>query len=333
VIKSNPHALIPVFKIKAFPWLSLYFILYMNLSLKRLFFKDAAIKTFSITRLAPNEIEEKVWLKKGERTIDITHRQSMICLDPFCISVWLPADALKLIDANTVQILFTRRDEVTASLKVSLIEIIATPTGSLLLYKIVKVKNNQLTPLHRLLFLGHLLRSPKNTYQSRRTISALYSYPRKVIIVSYQDDEYYNIFPMDIQSHIAEEDIYVLGLRTTNITLDKILAAKKVVICDTHAIALNTVYDLGKHSSTSPTKKEELPFGIIDSELFGFPVPAILGSYKEVEIIHNRKMGYHMLLVGKVVNSKVMVENPSSFYHVGFLQSQISYYPNIEGIY
>jgi flavin reductase (DIM6/NTAB) family NADH-FMN oxidoreductase RutF len=283
--------------------------------------------------LMPEQIEEKVWLKKGERFIDVTHRQSMICLDPFCISVWLPAKALNLINPDLVKILFTKGDVVTASLTVSLIETIATPTGSLLLYKIEKVKNNQLSPLHRLLFLGHLLRSPKNTYQSRKTISALYSYPRKVIIVSYQDDEYYNIFPMDIQGYIAEEDIYVLGLRTTNITLDKILAAKKVVICDTHAIALNTVYDLGKHSSTSPTKKEELPFAITNSELFGFPVPAILGSYKEVEIIHNRKMGYHMLLVGKVVNSKVMVKNPSSLYHVGFLQSQKSHYPSIEGIF
>ncbi|HTH82842.1 MAG TPA: hypothetical protein VL490_07890 [Mucilaginibacter sp.] len=305
----------------------------MNLFLKRLFFNDAAIKTFHIARLAPQQIEEKVWLKKGERVIDITHRQSMICLDPFCISVWLPADAVKLINTSAVQILFTRGDEVNASLNVSLIETIPTATGSLLLYKIEKVKNNQLTPLHRLLFLGHLLRSKKNTYQSRRTISALYSYPRKVIIVSYQDDAYYNIFPMDIQGHIAEEDIYVLGLRTTNITLDKILAAKKMVICDTHAIALNTVYDLGKHSSTSPTKKEDLPFAINDSELFGFPVPAILGSYKEVEIIHNRKMGYHMLLVGKVVNSKVIVENSSSFYHVGFLQAQKGHYPGIEGLY
>jgi hypothetical protein len=303
----------------------------MTSLIKNLFFKNADIKTFYITRLYEGQIEEKVLLKKDGYAVDITHRQSMICLDPFCISVWLPEACLGLFNSEQVQIQFSKGKKVTASLLVSLIEKIDTDSGALLLYKIEKVKNHQLSALHRLLLLGYLLRSKKNTYQSRRVISALYAYPRKIIIVSYQDEQYYNIFPMDIQGYVEEDGIYVLGLRTTNVTLDKIIAARKVVICDTDRIGINSVYALGKHSSTSPTKKEELPFSINDSELFGFPVPAITGSYKEIEIILHRKMGYHMLLVGKVVNSKVITENASSLYHVGFLQFQESSYESIEG--
>jgi flavin reductase (DIM6/NTAB) family NADH-FMN oxidoreductase RutF len=201
------------------------------------------------------------------------------------------------------------------------------------LYKIENIKNYQLSALHRLVLFAYFLRSKANTYYSRKVISALYSYPRKIIIVSYRDDAYYNIFPMDIQGFIEQENIYILGLRTTNITLSKILEAKKVVISDTDTVEINTVYNLGKHSSSTPTPKDKLPFGTNDSELFGFPVPDFTGSYKEIEIIHHKKMGYHMLLVGKVVNSKKLKPQTSSLYHVGFLQFQKSNYQSIEGLF
>jgi len=305
----------------------------MNFSVKNLFFKHTDVKTFFITRLSENQVEEKVFLKKKDFLIDITRTHSMICLDPFCVAVWLPADKMDWFDKKKAKIQFSKNTRTTAELNIGLIEAIPTNNGALLLYKIESVINHQLNILHRLVLFAWLLRSKKNTYESRRVISALYSYPRKIIIVSYIDENYYNIFPMDIQGYIAEEDIYILGLRTTNITLNKILEAKKVVISDTDAIDINTIYNLGRHSSTSPTKMEEMPFTVNSSELFGFPVPAFAGSYKEVEIIDHRKMGYHMLLVGKVVNLKVIKKDAASLYHVGFLQYQGSNYPSIDGLF
>ncbi|HTD40046.1 MAG TPA: hypothetical protein VK671_05460, partial [Mucilaginibacter sp.] len=231
------------------------------------------------------------------------------------------------------EIQFTKGSKVNASIELSLIEKIATGHGELLLYRVEKVKNHQLSALHRLILFGYLLKSPKNTYYHRKVVSALYSYPRNIIIVSYKDDDYHNIFPMDIHAYIPEDDLYILGLRTTNVTLNKILEAKKVVVCDTDNIDINTVYDLGKHSSTAPTSTDLLPFGINESELFHFPVPNFVGSYKEIEIIHHKKMGYHMLMVGKVLNHKIIKQNPASLYHVSFLQFQKSNYSGIEGVF
>ncbi len=62
----------------------------MNSLIKKLFFNNATIKTFYITRLLESEIAEKVVLKNGKHDIDISSRHGMICLDPFCIGVWLP---------------------------------------------------------------------------------------------------------------------------------------------------------------------------------------------------------------------------------------------------
>lgn len=301
--------------------------------LNKIFFDGVKIQTFAITRLAPDEVEETVFLKKGKHYFDITRHHGMICLDPFCMAVWLPKERADMVDGENVSIQFTKDIKLNASIEVAPIEKIDTKHGVLLLYKIEKVKNYQSSIMHRLVLFGHFLRSKKNTYHHRKTISALYSYPRNIIIVSYKDDDYYNIFPMDIHGYIEEEGLYILGLRTTNVTLEKILEAKKVVVCDTNAVDVKTVYDLGKHPSKEPTKIEDMPFGVSESERFGFYVPDFAGSYKEIEIIQNKKMGYHMLMIGKVVNQKKIKPKSSSLYHVGFLQYQMSDYKNIDGLY
>jgi len=306
----------------------------MNSLIKNIFFKNSPkIKAFAITRLHAGEIEEKVYLKSGQYQTDITSSNSMICLDPFCMAAWLTAEHAGLTDYQTATVQFIKGNQLNAAINVSLIERIPTTNGVLLLYRIKKADNYQLSFLHRLVFFAYFLRSKTNTYYSRKVISALYSYPRSIIIVSFKNDNYCNIFPMDIHGYIPEEDMYILGLRTTNVTLDKILEAKKVVVCDTNEVDINIVYDLGKHSSKSPASPDHLPFKTTESELFKFPIPDFTGTYKEIEIIANKKMGYHMLMIGKVVNQKQVKKDPVSLYHVGFLQFQRSNYKSIDGLF
>jgi len=305
----------------------------MRSLIKNIFFRNAKIKTFYITRLLESQIEEKVIFNSKNVSVDVSKSHGMICLDPFCVAVWLAGPQTVPADLQDAELQFKKGDSLNASISLSLIEQIPTGNGRLLLYRIGKVHNHQLTSLHRLVLFGYLLKSPKNTYYHRKVVSALYSYPRNIIIVSYRDNEYCNIFPMDIHAYIPEDDLYILGLRTTNITLNKILEAKKVVVCDSDNIDINTVYDLGKHSSSAPTPIDELPFSTNESELFHFPVPDFVGSYKEIEIIHHKKMGYHMLMAGKVLNYKKLRPNPASLYHVSFLQFRKGNYKGIEGVF
>jgi len=301
--------------------------------IKKLLFNGNPVKTFYITRLQKSQIREKVFLSVAGKSIDITCNNSMICLDPFCMAAWLPANEATNLNPENAVIEFKTNGMLSAAINVSLIETIDTGKGNLLLFKIEHVRNHQLNALKREILFRYFLRSKKNTYDSRKIVSALYSYPRSIIIVSYADDEYCNVFPMDIHGFIEEEGIYLLGLRTTNITLDKILNAGKVVVCDTDTVDINSVYNLGKHSSTSPTPVDQLPFATVRSETFGFPVPACSGGYKEIQVFEHKKMGYHMLMIGKVINNKAIKTNPESLYHVGFLQFQNSNYTSIEGLF
>ncbi|MBS1502029.1 MAG: hypothetical protein JST32_08215, partial [Bacteroidetes bacterium] len=117
----------------------------MNLPVRKLFFKDHIIRTFYITRLADSQLEEKVLLKQKTGIIDITLRHSMICLDPFCVSVWLKEDEMQFIDPQETDILFVKGKKTNANIRLEMIESITTEHGALLLYQVKNAKNYQLS--------------------------------------------------------------------------------------------------------------------------------------------------------------------------------------------
>ena len=211
----------------------------------------------------------------------------------------------------------------------SLVEKIPQNNVTLLLYRVVQSKCFIANPIYRFITLAWFLKNKTSTYRERKFIAAFYTYPRKVILVSYRENGYYNIFPMDIQGHMKESGLYLLGLRHTNFTLEKILDTKKLVIADTENADINTIYSLGRHLSKSPPSLEELSFGTKESSLLRFPIPDFSGSYKEVEITRNIDMGYHMLLIGKIVYEEKAGDHSSSLYHIHFFEFKNSGYKSI----
>ena len=298
--------------------------------IKRMIFGDLRVSAFVVTRLLDTEIKESVSLQVSTMEIDITKRHSMICLAPFCIAVWLSQAQLGSINPKTAKILFNKQKKIRAKLKLSLIEKIEEGNTVLLLYKACHASLKQLNPFSRFITLSRFLRNKDTCFRQRKFIAALYTYPRKIIVVSYKEKDYCNIFPMDIQGHISESDLYILGLRTTNLALSKILATGRIVISDTNKAGIKTIYALGRHGSSAPPPLKSLPFEVGDSELFNFPVPDFSSSYKEVEIIQHRKLGYHMMLLGKVVNTKETIPEPSLLYHLHILEFINSGYVNEE---
>ncbi len=296
--------------------------------LKKLIYGDLNVSTFLVTRLFDHEIKESVFLRAGTANIEITKRHGMICLQPFCVAVWLNPEQLETFDPATVKIFFKKGKTLKAKLSLSLVEKIEEGNTALLIYRVSHASCYQLNPLYRFVTLFRFLKNKATTYRQRKFIAALYSYPRKIIVVSYKEENYCNIFPMDIQGHIPESELYILGLRTTNFTLNKILATKKVVISDTNKADIKTIYDLGRHGSSAPPLLDSLPFSVSASERFNFPVPNFSSSYKEVEIIQHRELGYHMLMIGKVVNAVQALPDPSLLYHVHLFEFVNSGYQN-----
>ena len=137
-----------------------------------------------------------------------------------------------------------------------------------------------------------------------------------MIITSFSDHEYYNMFPMDFQGHYPEPGIQLLGLKTSNITVNRIIDSRRVVVSSTDQIDSKTVYALGAHHSKEPPPINNLPFETCESEIFNFPVPGFSSSYRELEIVGHHILGSHCMLVGHVINAKQRINSHSSFYQI-----------------
>jgi len=291
----------------------------MNKLLRKLLLGYSNPQKYPANRIKDAEIKERVILYDGGNGTDITANHSIVCEKPFCIAIFF-SKRQQTDELQNIEIRVQRGNKMVAKLHLSLKDSIDEQQTSILIYEIEAAKNYQLSNIRQYFLMRYFLREKKLNPKEGKIYAALYSYPREVVIISYEEEGYYNLFPMDFRRYHAEDNLYVFGLRSTNITLAKILQSGKLVACNTDAAKLQDIYYLGKHHSSAPPQKKEMPFEIGESELYKFPIPAFSASYKEVEIVNSKNIGSHVLMIGKVVNTKELRPAEASVYHIHFFE-------------
>ena len=283
-------------------------------------FKNVPPKPFFGVRILNGRMEEKVFLKNGTRALEVSNRHNIVCENPFCIAVWVNEDQLVSFNTEELKLEILKGTELVASLHIKRIKKLEQNNGAIFIFEVVKARCRQLNRLRQYILITFFSSNRRHTYKESQIYGALYSYPRKVIVTSFRNNEYYNIFPQDFQGEYPEIDIYLLGLKVSNITVNRIIETKRVVVSSTETIDTRTIYGLGAHHSKTPPRIEDLSFKVQDSELLKFPVPAFSSSYKEIEITDHIKLGSHIMLVGRILNSIQVKENHFSLYHVHFFE-------------
>lgn len=287
-----------------------------QLLLNKLFEGQPAKQYLTISAFE-DDIGEKVFFKNKGQWVDVTKRQFVVCQNPFVVGIWfeksisIPSGraCLKITDAKSIDLVKIDMEQ---------IDMIALPKGAMLFFSLRRSSYPFIPFIHRklLIFYFYWQRHSKVTLKELEGFCATYLYPRKVILTCFGKSGDYNLFPMDLQGFIAEEGIFVLGLRNTNVTLKKILLSKKVVVCDVDAKEKERLYMLGAHHSSQPPKQSDLPFDFEITDVFLTPIPDIITSYKELEIIQSINMGSHTVIIGKVVNEKEKDKRVPSLYHL-----------------
>jgi hypothetical protein len=64
---------------------------------------------------------------------------------------------------------------------------------------------------------------------------------------------------------------------------------------------------------------DQLPFPVITTRQFGFPIPDWVESYKEVKIHKTVDIGSHMLLYGEWTEDVVLKSPTPRLHHIHFL--------------
>jgi flavin reductase (DIM6/NTAB) family NADH-FMN oxidoreductase RutF len=288
-----------------------------------------APRPFFAINIPNGEIKECAFLINGKNKLEISDRHNVVCQSPFSIAVWLPADQIKdFLDGNT-SLSIEKESKILANVTLIQTNTFEQEKGAFLVFRISGIRSYKPGFLKRYLMLKYFFSNERLPFFEAKAYSAIYSYPRKVIITSFRDNEYYNMFPMDFQATYPEANFQLLGLKTSNITVNRIINSRKVVVSSTDEIDSKTVYELGAHHSKEPPPIDKLPIKTGRSEIFDFPVPAFSSSYMELEIVNHQILGSHCLLMGKIVNLKKAYENSSALYHIHMFEYPGSGYKDI----
>ena len=289
---------------------------------RKILLGDVTVSEYS-TVTVRKEVVEKVYLKIGETQIDISNTHWLLCLNPIVFGVWFanPKDIVFQATGSPQKMYF--KDSGLAGLDVAVLELslfdkIEEEDGRLVLFKLERVNIHHISRLKTWILFHRYYKKPEQDFFKLKSYSAAYSYPRRVRLISFKENDWFNIFPMDLVGDVPLSKRYVFGLRHTNVTLARIIETKKMVVSEIPYQFKNIIYQLGKHHH-QPLSDSSLPFECITSDTFGFPIPVWATAYKEIKIVKTLNLGSHMLLWGEEIGARNLTSSSGHLYHIHFL--------------
>ncbi len=294
----------------------------MKKFLRNILFGDIPVTEYS-TITVPDAINEKVSLEAGGKTIDISAIHWLLCLEPVVFGIWLTKNDEIIYFSKTTEFrmhfrAYEEEPVPVASIRLDFLNRLEEPDGTLLLLRLREVSIHHINFIRNRLIFQRYYKKPEQDFFKLKSFSAAYSYPRRVRLISYRDGSWFNIFPMDLVGDIPGSPRYVFGLRHTNTTLARIIEAKKLVVSEVPNEYKEIIYRLGKQHRQQ-LAGTVLPFDLIHSESFDFPVPEWVNSYKEIQINGTLNLGSHMLLWGEEINEKFLSKPSGHLFHIHFL--------------
>ncbi|PWT71819.1 MAG: hypothetical protein C5B59_17135 [Bacteroidetes bacterium] len=294
--------------------------------LRKIFFGDIQITEYS-TITIKNGVKERVYLEAGHMLEDITSRHWLLCLNPIVFGIWVEkkeeSDALQKSQDYTIYFKEenndSREQKTLARIRLDYFDRIEESNGTLFLFELKTSRIFHLGRFKTYLMYYKYYRKPGLSFNRLKSFVSSYSYPRKVRVISFKKDEYYNIFPMDLVGMIPGTTRCVFGLRHTNVTLSKIIETGKLVASEFSFDHKEVIYQLGRHHGSSPPPIESLPFKVRSTDHFQFYVPEWVDTYREINIYRTMNLGSHMLLWGEWENERQLKECGKNLYHIHFL--------------
>jgi hypothetical protein len=300
----------------------------MKALIRKILFGDTEISEYSKITV-PGDIEEKVHLETSGNIIDISKNHWLLCIDPVVFGIWLDNDGSTsgLTKNRKYKIYFNHsatdikdiKKKSVAVLTLIFFDVIEEENGMLLLLKVQSSKIYHLNFINTYLLFSRYYKKNGLTFSKFKSFVAAYSYPRQIKIVSFRQDDYYNIFPMDLLGNIDKGDRCVFGLRHTNLSLAGIIETGRLAVSDVPFHYKDLVYQLGKHHSSTPPPLNSLSFQLVKSKNFEFYIPAWVENYKEVKILKTLNLGSHMLLWGESKHKNIINHEGSHLFLIHFL--------------
>ena len=243
--------------------------------LRKILFGDTPVSEYCTVTL-DGEIREKVYFNAGTSSMDISGIHWLLCLNPIVFGIWFRENSGAIPPQKNTPCEIQFADGAAEIKSVAVQKLVVSDSiqagdGTLVLLELRGTVVHHISYFKSLLLYHRYYKKPEQDYEKLKSYAAAYSYPRRVRLVSFREGDWFNIFPMDLVGDVPSSKRYVFGLRHSNVTLARIIETGKWV-SEVPYHYKPVIYQLGKHHR-EPLSETQLPFEIISSETFGFPVP------------------------------------------------------------
>ncbi len=141
-----------------------------------------------------------------------------------------------------------------------------------------------------------------------------YAMPRKIALVTVSDGERINLFPTDLHGKI-NDTYYISSLRIGGNAEQQVSRQRRVVISEIESSFYREAYSLGKNHMRNFMREAEFNLAAFRSDGFGFPLPAGVLRYYELEVLEHADVGIHRIFLYRIANS-VDVRHGDTLAHI-----------------
>jgi flavin reductase (DIM6/NTAB) family NADH-FMN oxidoreductase RutF len=146
-----------------------------------------------------------------------------------------------------------------------------------------------------------------------------YICPRPVVIVSVDDGQHSNLFPMDLIGPVSPER-FALALRSTSQSVPTMKSARRIAISDVPAPDYKIAYKLGVHHKNVQVDWDHLPFKLQRSHEFQLRCPQSTPRIREIEILDFDTIGSHTVFISRVASEQAAGADALFFHTSGIYQ-------------
>ncbi|MER3328232.1 MAG: hypothetical protein RIF34_01550, partial [Candidatus Kapaibacterium sp.] len=132
--------------------------------------------------------------------------------------------------------------------------------------------------------------------------------------ITVAENELMNMFPTDLHGGI-DKDHYISSLRIGGEACEQIERIGRIIVSDIDSVFYQSAYDLGKNHMQSMKPLTKFDLSNEYSEVFKFPLPTGVGSYKELEVMETFDIGIHRLFIYNVLRERT-VKPISPLFHI-----------------
>ena len=275
----------------------------------------------------------RVFLQGTGSPIDVTRRNVVASLRPFCLAVGVESThPLDRLEAKRLALEFrgsVGEERVLGRIDLRFFD--SKPLGRARLNFFRGISAYNFCVSRRKLYMREIYdsyvawrsgryRNPHSFRMSTRDLRSLFvSYlcPRPVVLVTVVHGDASNIFPMDLIGPVTNS-YFSLALRNTSRAGALIKSAGRVSLADVPIERTALAHALGQHHKEKSIDWSSLPFGISRSRVFGLPVPDFSPRVRDMEVDDFFGVGSHTFFLAREVSSEKRNNSQQMFHMNGF---------------